>query len=210
MNLTDPRLRVIRHELNMKMSPVLAVAALAQSKPKGEGLDLAAVAAVLEAPVDAIRPLFDRIMQYLATDEAGKKQKKSTMKPRHPLADDWKPSELDIAYALEWSLHPGEIDTEAAKFLEYWNRDGRPMADWPATWKNWVKRAAENRNRTRKNPVVAKEIGGGIGMDTWRAAVRAFQQRQPWPRSLGPEPGQNGCRVPPDILREFMKVASHG
>ena len=37
---------------------------------------------------------------------------------------------------------------EAERFRDYWTgkagKDGR-KADWPATWRNWIRRAAEGR-----------------------------------------------------------------
>ena len=57
------------------------------------------------------------------------------------LPDDW----------LQWAL--GEFpnmprsyaDAEAAKFKDYWISRGKPMVDWQATWRNWVRKAVDDR-----------------------------------------------------------------
>lgn len=50
---------------------------------------------------------------------------------------------------LEWAAEQGHSDPkyEAERFRDYWlgrsGKDGR-KADWPATWRNWVRRSIEN------------------------------------------------------------------
>lgn len=62
------------------------------------------------------------------------------------IPDAWIPPEDVIAQMR--SDHPGiELRTEHAKFLDYWRSQpgtkGR-KADWDATWRNWIRRAAES------------------------------------------------------------------
>jgi hypothetical protein len=33
-----------------------------------------------------------------------------------------------------------DIDAETEKFVDYWLANGRRMADWTATWRNWMRR----------------------------------------------------------------------
>ena len=36
-----------------------------------------------------------------------------------------------------------DIDTQHEVFCDYWRDCGRKMADWTATWRNWMRRAPE-------------------------------------------------------------------
>jgi hypothetical protein len=63
------------------------------------------------------------------------------------LPPDWQPSEDCQSFAAQ---HGVPWSSEAEKFRDYWcaqaGAKGR-KADWPATWRNWVRRAAEDRKR---------------------------------------------------------------
>lgn len=68
------------------------------------------------------------------------------------LSADWKPSEE----LIEWARHNGIADTlarsEHLKFIDYWQAQpgakGR-KADWPATWRNWMRTAQERTPAAR-------------------------------------------------------------
>ena len=68
------------------------------------------------------------------------------------LPSDWTPSEADLSYAEQRSMSAGlmdyPIDDVAAIFRDYWHgipgAKGR-KADWPATWRNWVRRDIDDR-----------------------------------------------------------------
>lgn len=67
--------------------------------------------------------------------------------PRAPsgtrLPLDWQPSAEDRKFA-ETERPDLNVDTEAAKFRDYWRGVGGSKgtkADWSATWRNWVRRA---------------------------------------------------------------------
>lgn len=61
------------------------------------------------------------------------------------LPPDWEPSQEDKDFAME---HRVPWNSEAAKFRDYWSAQpgakGRKL-DWTATWRNWIRRAAEKR-----------------------------------------------------------------
>jgi uncharacterized protein YdaU (DUF1376 family) len=66
------------------------------------------------------------------------------------LPDDWRPDSGGWVYAAE-QLGPNvDPARELDRFRDYWRAvpgaKGR-KADWPATWRNWVRRAAENLPR---------------------------------------------------------------
>jgi hypothetical protein len=45
------------------------------------------------------------------------------------------------------------VDHEFAKFVDHFRGNGKPMKDWPATWRNWWRRSVERAPRTYNLPV---------------------------------------------------------
>lgn len=65
------------------------------------------------------------------------------------LPDDWQPDEV---FAKSEGLSASEVAREADKFRDYWRGQAGQRGvklDWQATWKNWVRKVADDR---RKNP----------------------------------------------------------
>lgn len=63
------------------------------------------------------------------------------------LAADWQPSAADVAYAEERGV---DWQRAAERFRNYWHGLAGAKgvkADWPATWRNWVLKDAEDRKR---------------------------------------------------------------
>lgn len=61
------------------------------------------------------------------------------------LPDDWEP---DLPFAVREGLSQAEAIREAEKFRDYWKSvSGQKgvKADWHATWKNWIRKAADSR-----------------------------------------------------------------
>jgi hypothetical protein len=57
------------------------------------------------------------------------------------LPADWRPSEVDVAFAVDRGLPPARIPIEAEKFLNYWTAksgSGACKRDWGACWRNWI------------------------------------------------------------------------
>lgn len=75
------------------------------------------------------------------------------------LPADWMPSEATIATMKDEC--PGiHLQTEHRKFLDYWvaksGKDATKL-DWDATWRNWIRRAAENPRATNGHKVPASD-----------------------------------------------------
>jgi hypothetical protein len=71
------------------------------------------------------------------------------------LEPDWTPSPDDSEAAKREGLTDEDIHREAAKFHAYWIAKpgaGGLKLDWPATWRNWCRRACEQLGRS---PAVA-------------------------------------------------------
>lgn len=74
------------------------------------------------------------------------------------LSADWRPSEADRSYAASQGLGERDIDREAERFRNYWTAkagSGGVKLDWPATWRNWAIKAAEQLGRAPPAPPTA-------------------------------------------------------
>lgn len=69
------------------------------------------------------------------------------------LPADWTPSEAEIAFAKEKGLEGKAIAETAFEFRDYWaaqpGQKGVKL-DWPATWRNWVRREVKAGARAVK------------------------------------------------------------
>ncbi len=86
------------------------------------------------------------------------------------LPDDWQPDESAMAFAAE---HGVDGRTEAAKFRDYWHSvagaKGR-RSDWIATWRNWIRRAAEDLSRRRSRDETPRRSLAERSADSHRRA----------------------------------------
>jgi hypothetical protein len=97
------------------------------------------------------------------------------------LSADWRPSERDWQEAIR-SLGSGQADSELAKFRGYWPAQAGKNAvklDWDATWRNWVRKAAE------RMPADGKRTQADGASD---ARALAFA---PGPAMFGPDTSRN-------------------
>jgi hypothetical protein len=63
------------------------------------------------------------------------------------LGADWRPDDAGMSFAVE-RIGAGAANVELDKFRDYWTARtgaGATKADWGATWRNWVRTAAERR-----------------------------------------------------------------
>jgi hypothetical protein len=124
------------------------------------------------------------------------------------LSGDWQPTEGDLADASNL-LGARQAENELAKFRDYWPAQpgkGAIKLDWDATWRNWVRRAAE-RLPSRTGAVVGPaepsiDLGGEfreVPVRNLPRIVQMFDEQGTWPFP-SPKPGQPGCRVPTKFL----------
>jgi hypothetical protein len=63
------------------------------------------------------------------------------------IPDDWRPRPEDVAWQRAEHIADDLARRELPKFRDYWagvsGERGRKV-DWPATWRNWLRRAVEN------------------------------------------------------------------
>lgn len=197
MKLSDPRLTVLAQELGIKaLSPVIAVAALVREK-----LGLAEAAVTLRVEQEAIRPIYERVSAMLEAERAALRPKNARPKGRMPAG--WRPTDEDIDYARAYGFTDDEINAEAVDFVAYW-RGRNESRCWSLTWKNRVRAQAKfMEKRITDDRAVAKNVGAsssGAETEQWERAIATFKEIGAWPASLGPAPGQPGCRAPRELL----------
>ena len=104
--------------------------------------------------------------------ETEKKVKQERSPSGSRLAPDWQPTADLIAFAAKEGFSPDEIARTAEQFRDYWHAvagaKGR-KADWPATWRSWVRRDLDRRANGGRQ---------GDGPDKRRSAAREDRSRR--------------------------------
>jgi len=198
MKLTDSRLDLIARDLGMKaISPVIAVAGLVI-----EGRETAAIAERLGTGVDQVRAIADRVRALIEQDKTKRAKVTQQRRPSAliPMPADWRASDADRKYAADLGFSSSVIDREEIDFRAYWIRRG-DKRNWSLTWMNWIRRHA-NDSGLKPNDMKAQLNRIEPTPDIWKQRVETFRDLGAWQASFGPEPGQRGCKVPPEILRE--------
>lgn len=109
------------------------------------------------------------------------KPKREKRTPTH-LPKDWQPSDEDRAFAESEGMTEAQTDREAQRFKDHWKTTAKnaTKADWPATWRNWIRRIIDDPKWKSAN---------GRGEPAWRieraqsfediqaAAIKAAHQR---------------------------------
>lgn len=110
--------------------------------------------------------------------ESTRRSKKSRLK-----SDYVTPPEI-VAWAhQELNLTPSEVEHETRRFIEYFtspDAKNPSRADWPASQRNWLRRAAEQilRNRTSGQRSASNRSGPANGADVARAALAMLRPDQ--------------------------------
>lgn len=125
---------------------------------------------------------------YQSPDKEKLSKKKVPKKPVEKsnrgsrLSPDWSPSESDIGFASELGVQ--DIKIVADQFRDYWiSKSGASATkvDWNATWRNWCRKASENKPApVEKNGrfIVKKDTRE---WDAWKSYLRRISD---W-RKLG-------------------------
>ena len=117
-----------------------------EPEPKPEPDEEAALSAT--APAPPAPPAPPATTTTLVSAAVTNPRRQTTDRRGARLARDWTPAPDGIAFAAAVGLPPAAIAAEAAKFRDYWiaipGARGCKL-DWPATWKNWTRRTAEQQ-----------------------------------------------------------------
>jgi hypothetical protein len=123
------------------------------------------------------------------------KKEKKVRAAKHPLSAEFRPkdSHFDAATRLGCGK---QFVLDKFEDMRIWAASsGALKADWDATLHGFIRRDAPKSSLSPTTPVSVD----------WDAQVSRFARGQAWSAKwYGPEPGQLGCRVPPEIL------AKHG
>jgi uncharacterized protein YdaU (DUF1376 family) len=154
----------------------------------------------------------DRDIEDIRKDSPSESPKESSSRGRK-LPPDWRPTDNDWTVACR-SLGGQKAEVELAKFRDYWPAKpggGSRKLDWDATWRNWVRRAAE---QLPGGPIVALcaepsvDLGGEFREVPTRnlpGIVKLFEDKGAWPYPT-PKPGEQGCRVPSTFLPQRLQA----
>lgn len=96
------------------------------------------------------------------------------------LPNDWHPSQADIEFALKQGLTYDDVNDQAERFRDYWHSTagakGR-KACWHRTWKNWVRKCADDRSKKRAYRPGTPHGSGNSTVEVY-ARVAAERERE--------------------------------
>ena len=103
-----------------------------------------------------------------AQDAPAPKPKRAVQIPK-----TWYPTPNEHEWATAEGFTDEDIGRETAKFLDHFIATGKPMKDWGAAWKNWMRRSRE-WGPARASPSGAKPDGRGENPQRWFKAAERF------------------------------------
>lgn len=185
------------------MTVVVSCVALAENK-----LDAVTLASILEVDPDVV-DLVLRAGQEMGIIAAVKKAevKKASEEKAHRLPDGWKLPQEGVEYARKHGFYDRKISDMVEDFSNHHRSRGNRMVNWNLAWQTWVRNQVKFAGK--RGPIDAGLFSAppppppDNRSGTYRIAVEAWAKSRTWNHALGPEPGEPGCRVPAEILREF-------
>ena len=120
---------------------------------------------------DEIAHRLDQIERLLTALERGGRTTRG-----HQLPHDWQPREEDIEWAKKAHPYVNEA-TERDRFRDYWIGTGKPRIDWHATYRNWIRKAAEfSTSNPSPMPRRPSTRGAAIGEANRERRARALDK----------------------------------
>lgn len=128
----------------------------------------------------------------MRTREEESKEKSSSNPSVSPLAEKPKPKAKPKTRLPESFLLTGEmrkwasescpavdVRTATEKFVDYWRGEAKTKADWPATWRNWMRREQEQAGRIGgPRPVMTQQQRVESHNDTLLAQILAEEEER--------------------------------
>lgn len=94
-----------------------------------------------------------------------------------------------------------EIDAEVRKFIGTRQADGSFSNDWQGSFAVWIEREIAHRaKKTAPKAPPRIEVNAPPTAQAITMALNLFVDGGKWSRQLGPEPGQLGCKIDPEVL----------
>lgn len=116
----------------------------------------------------------------------GNANHKPITKNQEPLTKDQKPSSTKAAKKTKipdpfmltaemraWAVESApkvNLKTETESFVDYWRGEAKTKADWPATWRNWIRRAQQSAEK-------GGSVRGGYQLINKQAAIEENNKR---------------------------------
>ena len=88
--------------------------------------------------------------------EKGRESGASQAKRARALAPDWRPRQETVD-TIRSECPRLDLTAEHRKFADYYAATGKPMKDWDATWRNWMRRATEGGSTRTGRPTRQQE-----------------------------------------------------
>ncbi len=139
-----------------------------------------------------------------STGPAKRKPKQLDLVPDPPKRATRLPADFvcDLAYAKAQGLADRIAAREAERFRDFWaakpGKDG-VKADWPATWRNWVRSTADRLGAIPRapSPTGASAIDPRkLTPEEWQPILAIYSRTSNWNPAYGPEPGRPGSLAP--------------
>lgn len=103
-------------------------------------------------PAPRVRVLYGEEVSIKNKTPNGVLQKDGSKSKGSRITGCWSPEDRDWQFAIS-ELGSQAADRELAKFRDYWigrAGAGGVKADWSATWRNWVRKAADDRKANQR------------------------------------------------------------
>ena len=96
-----------------------------------------------------------------------------------------------------------EIDAEVRKFIGTRQADGSFSHDWQGSFSVWIEREIAHRSKQKPKAAPRIEVNNVPTEADYAHALHLFADGVQWPyKSLGPEPGHRGCKVPTALIEK--------
>jgi hypothetical protein len=125
----------------------------------------------------------------------------------HPLPQDWKPDDDDLAWAATArpDLDRTALDAESERFRNHALANRRTAHRWGPAWRMWISKAhgpAERPGGNRKGILAPGENSAERESDAqWRARLARYRPGKFWLEGdWGPRPESGRSRVPAEVL----------
>ncbi|MFE3754571.1 hypothetical protein ACFXO9_09715 [Nocardia tengchongensis] len=188
-DISSPTLQaVVVHELRRLRERLPELACWSVAEPRAHRV-IALLRRPAADPGVLPNPFVEKVA--VATNLEGDATVESVRHPATALPEAWKP---DAALVESMRTECPEVDlpAEHRKFSDYYRATGRTMVDWPATWRNWIRRAAETRTGSAGPWMTARERQQRQATADFHTARRREQAHagaaQSGVRLLDPEP----------------------
>jgi hypothetical protein len=122
------------------------------------------------------------------------------------IEEGWKLDARNLDYGMRIGLSELECAKEWVKFCGHHGAKGSEFVDWNKAWENWARRSMEFSGKTPRDPNKPlddhKPSVVAFSLEQWKRVLTIYGSTSNWHESWGPPPGENGCRVPAELLAD--------